>query len=231
MHLQSLVRNLTALIAATVLAGIPMSLAQAAVFAPPAGKKLIVVGQDVNSIADYASNVGLVPAGVTGYTGITDLGGLSTNGDWGAGVNNSQTLVGSYPNSILVLGVSLNGQAAAFANGAYDANLDQLINTLKSWNRPVLLRWGYEVEGTWNGHPASEFKAGWIKVWNRIRALNAQDNIAMVWQTATYCPDGISVSQTLNWYPGDQYVDWMGLSYFAPQDCSWVEINDMIALA
>ncbi|HKU16167.1 MAG TPA: family 31 carbohydrate-binding protein [Steroidobacteraceae bacterium] len=231
MHLQSFVRNLPVLAAAAVLAGGAASTAGAAVFAPPAGSKLIVVGQDVNSIADYVSSVGLTPAGVTGYTGITDLGGLTTNGDWGAGLNNAQTLVNTYQNSIAVIGVSLNGQTVAFANGAYDANLDQLINTLKGWNRPVLLRWGYEVEGTWNGHPASEFKTGWIKVWNRIRALNAQNHIAMVWQTATYCPDGISVSQALNWYPGDQYVDWMGLSYFAPQDCSWVEVNDMIALA
>lgn len=231
MHVQSLIRKLTALVAAAVFVAAVTAPAHAAVFLPPAGKKLVVIGQDVNSIADYVSSVGLTPGGVTGYTGITDLSGLTSNGDWGAGVNNAQTLVSSHPNSVLVLGVSLNGQAVAFANGAYDANLDQLINTLKSWNRPVLLRWGYEVEGTWNAHPAAQFKTGWIKVWNRIRALNAQDNIAMVWQTATYCPDGTSVSQTLNWYPGDQYVDWMGLSYFAPQDCSWIEINDMIALA
>lgn len=203
----------------------------AAVFQPPAGQKLLVIGQDVSSIANYVATVGAVPAGVTGYTGINDLNGLTANGDWGAGTNNAATLTATYPNSVLVLGISLNGQASAFANGTYDTNLDTLINTLKSWNHPVLLRWGYEVEGTWNAYPPAAFKTGWIKVWNRIRALGAQNHIAMVWQTATYCPDGISVAQTLDWYPGDQYVDWMGMSYFTPQDCSWVEINDMIALA
>ncbi|MBB6093505.1 chitodextrinase [Povalibacter uvarum] len=211
--------------------GFAAGVANAATFAPPAGQRLLVIGQDTGSIADYVSSVGVVPAGVTGYTGIDTLGGLTTNGEWGAGINNAATLASTYPNSVLVLGISLNGQASAFANGAYDANLDVLINTIKNWNRPVLLRWGYEVEGTWNGHPPAAFKTGWIKVWNRIRALNAQNNIAMVWQTATYCPDGISVQQTLDWYPGDQYVDWMGMSYFTPQDCSWTEINDMISLA
>jgi len=205
--------------------------ASAAVFLPPAGQKLLIVGQDTGSIADYVGSVGLTPAGVTGYTGIDTLAGLTTNGEWGAGINNAATLAATYPDSALVLGISLNGHASAFANGAYDANLDTLINTIKSWNRPVFLRWGYEVEGTWNAHPPADFRAGWIKVWNRIRALNAQNNIAMVWQTATYCGDGISVQQTLDWYPGDQYVDWMGMSYFTPQDCNWVDINDMIALA
>ncbi len=203
----------------------------AAVFQPPAGQRLLIIGQDTGSIANYVSSVGVVPAGVTGYTGIDTLAGLTTNADWGAGINNAANLASTYPNSVVVLGIALNGHATAFANGAYDANLDTLINTVKSWNRPVLLRWGYEVEGTWNAHPPADFKAGWIKVWNRIRALNAQNHIAMIWQTATYCADGISVQQTLDWYPGDQYVDWMGLSYFTPQDCSWVDVNDMIALA
>ncbi len=218
-------------IAIGVLAGLCAGVASAAVFLPPAGQRLLIIGQDTGSIADYVSTVGPVPAGVTGYTGIDTLAGLSTNGEWGAGINNAAALAATYPNSAIVLGISLNGQATAFANGAYDTNLDTLINTLKSWNRPVLLRWGYEVEGTWNAHPPAAFKTGWIKVWNRIRALNAQNHIAMVWQTATYCPDGISMQQTLDWYPGDQYVDWMGMSYFTPQDCSWIDINDMIALA
>jgi chitodextrinase len=222
--------RLTIVAAWALLAMLPPQI-RAAEFLPPAGQKLLIIGQDTGSIGDYVGAVGVVPGGVTGYTGIDNLNGLTTNGDWGAGINNASTLIATYPNSVLVLGVSLNGQAAAFANGAYDANLDTLINTLKSWNRPVLLRWGYEVEGTWNAHPPAAFKTGWIKLWNRIRALGAQNNIALVWQTATYCPDGISVAQTLDWYPGDQYVDWMGMSYFTPQDCSWTEINDMIALA
>lgn len=203
----------------------------AASFVPPEGQKLLIVGQDLGSIGDYVSAVGHAPAGVTGYTGITTLAGFATDGEWGAGINNAATLVKTYPDSVLVLGIALEGRAKEFARGDYDSNLDTLIGTLKRWNRPVLLRWGYEVEGPWNNHPPQAFKDGWIKVWNRIRALGAEGHVAMVWQTATYCGDGISVAKTLDWYPGDRYVDWMAMSYFTPQDCGSNEIRDMIALA
>jgi hypothetical protein len=43
-------------------------------------------------------------------------------------------------------------------------------------------------------------------------------NIAMVWHVSAYC--GATEGAFTNFYPGDQYVDWMGISYFEPQMCA-----------
>lgn len=199
----------------------PQSFAVTGKFVPQNGI-LMTVGQDVDSINNYASSIGFTPAGVTNYVGIVNLDGLDTNADAGAGRNNIKELAGAYPNSALVVGVSMNGQVDAVASGTYNTNIDRLLNTLAGYNRPVFLRWAYEVDGPWNGHSTNGVIQSFRYVSTRIKQMGYQNKIAMVWQTMSYCPIDSNINQ---WYPGDEYVDWVGLSYFAPQDCGGREVN------
>ena len=195
-------------------------------FVPKTGK-LLTIGQDVDSINGYNSSVGMTPAGVVGYTGVDSLAGLLQNGDWGAGRNNFSELARTYPNSVLVLGVAMNGQLGAVNNGSLDNNINTIIDTLVSYNRPVFLRWGYEVDGPWNAHDPNQFIQAWRRVYNMIQTRgNAKNHIAMVWQVASYCGGTYNGLHFSSWYPGDQYVDWIGLSYFTPQDCNWSLVNE-----
>lgn len=91
---------------------------------------LVSVGQDVDSVNDYASALGTIPAGVTNYVGIVNLDGLNSDADAGAGRNNIAELANAYPTSALVVGVSMNGEVDAVASGQYNANIDTLLNTL-----------------------------------------------------------------------------------------------------
>ncbi len=210
-----------AALSTSIILAAPSALAITGKFVPANGI-LMTIGQDVDSINGYTSAMGTAPAGVTNYVGIVNLDGLNSNGDAGAGRNNISELANTYPTSALVIGVSMNGQVDAVAAGSYNANIDTLLHKLASYNRPVFLRWAYEVDGPWNGHSPNGVIQSFRYVHGRVAALGYSNRIAMVWQTMSYCPIDSNIAQ---WYPGDQYVDWIGLSYFAPQDCNAREVR------
>ncbi|GLS28050.1 di-heme oxidoredictase family protein [Marinibactrum halimedae] len=197
---------------------------------PPSDKKLLFIGQDLDSISAYTSNTGHIPTGLTGYISISDLSGLNTLVNNDAGDNNMAQLHQDYPNSALAIGVYLVGELDAINQGTLDQNLQTLAQTLKDWNRPVFLRWGYEFDGIWNTYEPNAFIQAWQRMHQVLSNIQA-NNVAMVWQGATYC-GGSYLSQGIEeWYPGDQYVDWMGLSYFTPQDCNNGALSPMVSLA
>lgn len=196
-------------------------------FVPNNGRVLFSIGQDVDSINNYqrqvAAPAGLELGGVVGYTGIQSLEGLTANDGGSAGRHNFAELAAAFPNSALIMGVSLNGDTASVANGSMDANITRLLDFLDSFNRPVFLRWAYEVEGPWNGHNPQQLVTGWRRVWDMIQARpTSRANIAVVWQVASYCG---ATDNYDAYYPGDEYVDWVGLSYFTPQDCGHQRVN------
>lgn len=115
----------------------------------------------------------------------------------------------------------------------YRGYVDELIMYLKMTRRPVYLRIGYEFDGTWNCYagPYGEedppltpedtepYKNAFRYIAQRIDELKAK-NIATVWQSATWPGkkpfpyDATDPGHWDLWYPGDDVVDWMGLSTF-----------------
>lgn len=97
------------------------------------------------------------------------------------------------------------------------------------------MRFGYEFDGPWNHYDSEQYKTAWRRMYDKKVAAGA-DNIIMVWQSATYCTQGSGqvTYQGKNieaWYPGDEYVDWMGMSYFAPNDCNGVALSPLLNMA
>lgn len=184
------------------------------------------------------------PGGCNGLSGRCDLGGSGNVVDFNATLaeNPGASLAvglfmadggGNQPLRAL-LGRALSEQIAAqngfpgaqtdltddVVNG-YRARLDTLITYLKNTGRPVFLRFGYEFDGPWNRYSRGHFKEAFRYAKGRVNAL-AANNVAMVWQSATYPTDGDPNFQQdfgnpnhLNdWYPGDDVVDWVGMSTF-----------------
>ncbi|MBQ9600059.1 MAG: hypothetical protein IJR33_09690 [Clostridia bacterium] len=92
-----------------------------------------------------------------------------------------------------------------------DSYLDEISDMLSSYsNIPVYLRFAAEFD-VWPEVPSpDEFKTAFRYVANYFKSHN--QNVAMVW----------SPNQASNWnvniddyYPGDQYVDWVGISSYA----------------
>jgi len=96
------------------------------------------------------------------------------------------------------------------ADGEMDTLVKALILYLKSFNRPVYVRPGFEFNGEWNGYTdASIYKRAFIRFCELVDEAEAK-NIAILW---CYNPDA-SEKNYLKYYPGDQYVDWWAIDIF-----------------
>ncbi|PWJ38498.1 fibronectin type III domain-containing protein [Sediminitomix flava] len=201
-------------------------------FTASTGQTLLILGQDLGSVAGYV-NSGKFPeiGGVTQYTNIYDLAGLETTTNYGAGDLCLQCALDSYPNSTLSIGLYMvedndgkgnpdrlgridhpNG-LTDIVNGLYDIELQRIADFFNNnADRPIFLRIGYEFDGEWNHYEPSKYIAAYKYLVDYMNAQNVE-NVAYVWQSATYGTtyNGLPIS---SWYPGDAYVDYLGLSFF-----------------
>jgi hypothetical protein len=188
------------------------------------------MGQDVDSIETYVDAVGPTPGGVTGETSLQNLEGITSDSEGGAGRNNLDELANDYPNSVIVLGLYLVNYLPTINSGKADNHIDWLLNHLRQYNRPVFLRFGHEFDGSWNHYDPAGYRTAWIHFYNRM-IRDGVTNVSLVWQGAAYCGETYNGNDISAWYPGDTYVDWVGLSYFTPQDCNTVSVNAMVSFA
>jgi hypothetical protein len=207
-------------------------------FEPANGKVILFVGQELESIGgtkDYTDGYfDHFPAagGFTQYTSFltrfnsfdytyTGLDGLTNLTDWGDGPENMNITVrdNRLKNSCLAIGLDISqGNDSITAIGRHDSLIYRLGDWIKDLgNHPVFLRIGYEFDGfDWN-HYKKEF---YIPAFRRIRhKLDSMDvnNVAYVWQSK-----GAGATRKVmdEFYPGDDYVDWVAYSYFIPADSS-----------
>ncbi len=116
-----------------------------------------------------------------------------------------------------------NGQIAEtgdIARGVYDAYFEEFADTIKAFNSPVFISIDHEMNGDWYPYSqdyaktdatAAQFVAAWRHIIDIFRARGAT-NVAWVW--APNVPDVGKVPATA-YYPGDDYVDWVGVSFYS----------------
>lgn len=193
-------------------------------FEPADGKVLVFAGQTLTAIGgldEYTD--GYVehfktPAGVTGYTDLPRLAGLTTTENWGADDNNLQLYIDDedFNNTCIAIGLHIVDQLEDIDAGNHDDAIRELAEWCISLNdRPVFLRIGYEFDGSWNHYDPLLYK----KSFKRIKDIMTQQgayNVVYVWQSATYRDASKKVFD--DYYPGDTYVDWCGLSFFFTPD-------------
>jgi Glycosyl hydrolase family 26 len=197
-------------------------------FEPPAGKTLFIAGQEAKSIGGldnytngYTDTVGVVPGGATAYVitkpgrniwgwNTVGLDGLESTANWGSNDCNAQSIMSdpTYSNSVLHLSIDMVDDEANIANGTRDGLIDHLAQWVKNQDRPVFLRIGYEFDGSWNHYDPTNYINAFRRIVDRFRAAGV-DNFATVWASFGSIGTGIE-----NWYPGDSYVDWYGISDF-----------------
>jgi hypothetical protein len=102
---------------------------------------------------------------------------------------------------------------AKIAAGENDDGLRLLAAELRGAKLPVMLRFGYEFNGLWKGYDPVEFVAAWRRLADLLRENGAMEHVALVWCAAQ---DG-DMDNVMDWYPGDEYVDWWGLDLFSRQ--------------
>lgn len=211
-------------------------------------ERLIIIGQDLGAYQGYVdANVSPEPDGITQYLNFFELSdpdraygslGLDLDGqpynefvDAGVGQANARLAAEISDGPVLAIGLSMaehenpnagEGALARVAAGDYDAQIDRLIDFARVVDKRILLRIAYEFEGVWNigYHRSDDYRAAYRRVATRIQASGVK-NVEFVWQASASPIDDI-LDQGRDpieaWYPGDDVVDWVGVSMFLPPD-------------
>ena len=120
---------------------------------------------------------------------------------------------------------------AGIAAGDYDAYIFSAANQIKKSGIPIFLRTMHEANGDW--YPwnvqASESRSAYIAAWRHIHDVFEKvgaTNVAWVWCPNVRATRGATAKVPLDsFYPGDAYVDWVGLDgYNRGTDRSFAEL-------
>ncbi len=105
----------------------------------------------------------------------------------------------------------------AIANGRYDRYIRQSATAAAAWGRPLLLRFAQEMNGNWypwgygvDGNTPRQFRVAWHHIFSIFRERGA-DNVEWVWSPNEDAGGGHPLAI---FYPGDEFVDWVGLDGF-----------------
>ena len=122
-------------------------------------------------------------------------------------------------------------------DGNFDAELRQWAIDAKNTEIPLLVEFGTEVNGNWfpwngqyNGAEETEnygdtalfdgaerFRDAYRHIINICHANNAT-NITWFFHVDAYSEPNTDWNKIENYYPGDEYIDWLGVSIYGPQE-------------
>ncbi|GAA2602059.1 hypothetical protein GCM10010399_36020 [Dactylosporangium fulvum] len=104
---------------------------------------------------------------------------------------------------------------ARITGGAFDPYILAWADGIKGLGYPVAIRFAHEMNGYWypwcesaNGNRRGDYVAAWRHVHDLFEAAGAR-NAIWVWSPNVRYDNSTPLSQL---YPGDTYVDWVGLS-------------------
>jgi hypothetical protein len=119
---------------------------------------------------------------------------------------------------------------AGIATGKYDAYITRFAKGVRNQRWPVVLRFAHEMNGNW--YPWSEQRSGnrpgdYVRAWRHVRAVFDRvgaTNVIWVWSpNIIRAVPGVSL-QAL--YPGDRYVDWVGVVGYGVRETTASETFD-----
>ncbi|AXG67922.1 beta-1,3-xylanase XYL4 [Kordia sp. SMS9] len=186
-------------------------------FVPSDGKTLLIMGQTVEGITEYLDHFSkeTIPGGWAAYWAVTEFNGVTeTHTNETNSSQNHQMLVDQFPNTVLQSALWMVGKLDIDKNvshGKYDSVLQQYSTWAKSINRPIYLRIGYEFDGMHNELEPEIYIKAYQYIVDFLRN-DGVENIAFVWHS--YASKPYKDYPASNWYPGDEYVDWVGISVF-----------------
>lgn len=137
----------------------------------------------------------------------------------------------------------------AILAGKWDDYIDSWAKQAKAFDQPLFVAWGLEMNGTWfpwsgyfygGGKDVGEgrfagpelFKKAYRHVVDRVRAQGAS-NVMWVFHANNYSYPMDSWNEMKQYYPGDDYVDWLGMSAYGKQfkKDDWVSAADCLTYA
>jgi beta-mannanase len=109
---------------------------------------------------------------------------------------------------------------ASIVNGKYDTYIRTWARGIRSVRGPVILRPMHEMNGTWypwggfvNGNTPALYRAAWRHI-HDIFAKEHVRNVTWMWSINRASAPDRADNTFAAYYPGDDYVDWTGVSGF-----------------
>ncbi|MFH1051438.1 MAG: glycosyl hydrolase, partial [bacterium] len=109
-------------------------------------------------------------------------------------------------------------------NEAYDSTLAFAISCKKNCKRPIFIRFAHEMNAHWypwcsktTCEGSSTFSINdYIKAFRNVANVfhNTAPNVSMIWCPNYYDTSNHSILGYKDYYPGDDYVDWVGLDLY-----------------
>ena len=148
-------------------------------------------------------------------------GDTTRRNQWGSGVQNVEWVIATYNPEVINLGLWCprnDSMPSLYNNGAYDDLLTELADFFKAnSSTKFLMRTCYEFNGDAGGWSDVNFRNTFKYIRNFMDNENVQ-NVAHVWQSDAFHGTGRGTSAIGNaeqgYWPGKQYVDWIGVSQF-----------------
>ena len=114
---------------------------------------------------------------------------------------------------------------ANIINGTYDSYITKWAQAARAWGHPFFLRFAWEMNGNWeswsevtNGNSAGQYVRAWRHV-HDIFTTNSVTNVTWVWSpNVENAQTPIPLAEV---YPGDAYVDWIGIDGYNGRFSSW----------
>lgn len=102
-------------------------------------------------------------------------------------------------------------------NGDHDEFIREWARGAKEYRQPLFLRFAHEMNGNW--YPWSSrynLPDGYIAMWKHVHNIFTEEganNVMWVWAPNNTAANG-TTDNMLSFYPGDEFVDWVGFSGF-----------------
>jgi hypothetical protein len=108
------------------------------------------------------------------------------------------------------------------AEGRYDDYLRDYARSVARYGGPLFLRFMHEMDGNW--YPWSAYSRGntpelWVRVWRHVHDIFGEEgatNVTWVWSVNHHSVPKAPGNRIENFWPGSDYVDWIGMSGFNP---------------
>ena len=173
---------------------------------------------DTNDSYDFGANINSFPASMALYPNADIAIGLFVSDSFAGCTNQPLRSISAIENP--AVGEDITPELV----DAYRVAIDRMIETFIDWDRYVYLRIGYEFDAVFNCHGTEFYIDSFQYIAKRIKALGAT-KVATVWQAASIPRDEALDNPEFNfivtdpnhydvWYPGDEFVDYVGISAF-----------------
>jgi hypothetical protein len=124
-------------------------------------------------------------------------------------------------------------------SGASDVLIRARAAGVRKLGAPVFIRWGWEMNGDWYPHSGAQNMPDgptkFIEAWRRIHRLFDEagaTNAVWVWSPNFESKPKAAWNNWLNYYPGDKFVDWVGIDAYnwgtSQRWSGWRSLADLV---